>query len=135
MDRVNLSSLVYSKQTKLYELEGQVRRGVAERGVAEIKKNEFQEEIQRQKEQTTRIESLCKRQLEGAQNICSQEKVHIEIVGWTVKQQHLVHREIWGSGTESVKPTWISIAALLFSAGNTSAERLLQHEDHPGTQR
>lgn len=63
-------------QTKLYELEGQVRRGAAERGVAEIKKNEFQEEIQRQKEQISHIESLYKRQLEGAQNTCSQEKVH-----------------------------------------------------------
>ncbi|XP_026177511.1 Golgi membrane protein 1 isoform X2 [Mastacembelus armatus] len=68
-------------QTKLYELEGQVRRGAAERGVAEMKKNEFQEEIQRQKEEIQRqkeqishIESLYKRQMEGAQDICSQEK-------------------------------------------------------------
>lgn len=61
-------------QTKLYELEGQVRRGAAERGVAEMKKNEFQEEIQRQKEQISHIESLYKRQLEGVQNTCSQEK-------------------------------------------------------------
>lgn len=61
-------------QTKLYELEGQVRRGAAERGVAELKKNQFQEEIQRQKEQITHIESLYKRQLEGAQNTCSLEK-------------------------------------------------------------
>lgn len=61
-------------QTKLYELEGQVRRGAAERGVAEMKKNEYQEEIQRQKEQISHIESLYKRQLEGAQNTCSQEK-------------------------------------------------------------
>lgn len=61
-------------QTKLYELEGQVRRGAAERGVAELKKNQFQEEIQRQKEQISHIESLYKRQLEGSQNTCSQEK-------------------------------------------------------------
>ncbi|KAM6945064.1 Golgi membrane protein 1 [Lycodopsis pacificus] len=61
-------------QTKLYELEGQVRRGAAERGVAEMKKSEFQEEIQRQKEQISHLESLYKRQLEGSQNTCSQEK-------------------------------------------------------------
>lgn len=61
-------------QTKMYELEGQVRRGAAERGVVEMKKNEFQEEIQRQKEQISHIESLYKRQLEGSQNTCSQEK-------------------------------------------------------------
>lgn len=65
-------------QTKLYELEGQVRRGAAERGVAELKKNEFQEEIQRQKEQISHIESLYKRQLEGAQNTCSQEKAILQ---------------------------------------------------------
>ncbi|XP_040050687.2 Golgi membrane protein 1 [Gasterosteus aculeatus] len=61
-------------QTKLYELEGQVRRGAAERGATELKKNEFQEEILRQKEQISHIESLYKRQLEGSQNTCSQEK-------------------------------------------------------------
>lgn len=63
-------------QTKLYELEGQVRRGAAERGAAEKKKNEFQEAIQRQREQMNQMESLYKRQLEGAQNTCTQEKVH-----------------------------------------------------------
>ncbi|XP_068994875.1 Golgi membrane protein 1 isoform X1 [Embiotoca jacksoni] len=66
-------------QTKLYELEGQVRRGVAERGAAEIKKNEFQGEIQRQKEQISHIESLYKRQLEGAQNTCTQEKATLQL--------------------------------------------------------
>ncbi|XP_072243929.1 protein GOLM2-like isoform X2 [Leuresthes tenuis] len=65
-------------QTKLYELEGQVRRGVAERGAAEIKKSEFQGEIQRQKEQISHIESFYKRQLEGAQNTCSQEKATLQ---------------------------------------------------------
>ncbi|XP_072289797.1 Golgi membrane protein 1 [Eucyclogobius newberryi] len=62
-------------QTKLYELEGQVRRGAAERGVAEMKKTEFQDEILRQKEQISRIENLYKKQLEAVQSTCSQEKV------------------------------------------------------------
>ena len=57
-------------QTKVYELEGQVRR------VAESKKNEFQGEIQRQKEQINQIENFYKTQLEGAQSTCSQEKVN-----------------------------------------------------------
>lgn len=65
-------------QTKLYELEGQVRRGAAERGVVEMKKTEFQEEIQRQREQLSNIESIYKRQLEGAQNTCGQEKVILQ---------------------------------------------------------
>lgn len=64
-------------QTKLYELEGQVRRGAAEReAVEKKKKNEFQEEIQRQREQMRQMESLYKKQLEGAQNTCTQVKVH-----------------------------------------------------------
>ncbi|XP_056137722.1 Golgi membrane protein 1 isoform X3 [Lampris incognitus] len=66
-------------QTKLYELEGQVRRGAVERGAAEMKKNEFQEEIQRQKEQISRIENLYKRQLEGTQNTCSQDKGTLQL--------------------------------------------------------
>ncbi|KAM9858946.1 Golgi membrane protein 1 isoform 3-T3 [Aulostomus maculatus] len=78
-------------QTKLYELEGQVRRGAAERGAAEMKKNEFQEEIQRQKAQITHIESLYKRQLEGAQNTCSQDKgtLHQNISSTTKTIQEL----------------------------------------------
>ncbi|KAM9810612.1 Golgi membrane protein 1 [Neosynchiropus ocellatus] len=62
-------------QTKLYELDGKVRRGAAEQEVAQMKRSQFLEEIQRQKEQMGHIESLYKRQLEGAQNTCSQEKV------------------------------------------------------------
>ncbi|XP_008302160.1 Golgi membrane protein 1 isoform X2 [Stegastes partitus] len=65
-------------QTKLYELEGQVRRGAAERGAAELKKNEFQGEIQRQKEQISHIENAYKRQLEGAQDTCIQEKATLQ---------------------------------------------------------
>lgn len=84
-------------QTKLYELEGQVRRGAAERGVAEIKKNEFQEEIQRQKDQISHIESLYKRQLEGAQNTCSMEKVQTNTLGelnWNKMQQEQIAHNI-----------------------------------------
>ncbi|XP_061881836.1 Golgi membrane protein 1 [Entelurus aequoreus] len=66
------SSRTLELQTKMYELEGQVRRGAAERGASELKKNEYQEEIQRQKDQISHIESLYKKQLEGVQNTCSQ---------------------------------------------------------------
>ncbi|KAK2837185.1 hypothetical protein Q5P01_014397 [Channa striata] len=79
-------------QTKLYELEGQVRRGAEERGAAEKKRIEFQEEIQgktyeiqkqreeiqRQKEQIGYMESLYKRELEEVQNTCSQQKVTLQ---------------------------------------------------------
>ncbi|KAM6931176.1 Golgi membrane protein 1 isoform 2-T2 [Xenentodon cancila] len=65
-------------QTKVYELEGQVRRGAAERGAAESKKNEFQGEIQRQKEQISQMESFYRTQLEGARSTCSQEKAVLQ---------------------------------------------------------
>ncbi|XP_077379080.1 Golgi membrane protein 1 isoform X2 [Festucalex cinctus] len=61
-------------QTKVYELEGQLRRGAAERGADEVKKYEFQKEIHRQKDQIDLIENRYKKQLEGVQNTCSQEK-------------------------------------------------------------
>ncbi|KAL0979685.1 hypothetical protein UPYG_G00188230 [Umbra pygmaea] len=60
-------------QTKLYELEAQVRRVASERGAEEVKKNEFQEEIQRLKDESSRMQSLNKK-LEGIQSFCSQEK-------------------------------------------------------------
>lgn len=62
-------------QTKLYELEGQVRRGAAERGDAELKKTEFQEEIQKLKEQIIHIESFYKSQMEAAGDTCVKDKV------------------------------------------------------------
>ncbi|XP_077416932.1 Golgi membrane protein 1 isoform X2 [Vanacampus margaritifer] len=68
------SSRTLELQTKLYELEGQLRRGAAERGADEVKKFEFQKEIQRQKDQIDLIENHYKKQLQGVQNTCSQEK-------------------------------------------------------------
>lgn len=57
-----------------------MRRGAAERGAAEVKKNQFQEEIQRQKEQMIQMENLYKRDMEGVQDTCSQEKVQTVII-------------------------------------------------------
>ncbi|KAM9823069.1 Golgi membrane protein 1 isoform X2 [Syngnathus typhle] len=65
-------------QTKLYELESKVRRGAVERGADEVKKYEFQKEIDRQKDQIDLIENRYKKQLEGLQNTCSQEKVTLQ---------------------------------------------------------
>lgn len=62
-------------QTKLYDLESQVRRGAAERGAVEVKNNAFQDEIQRRKEHMEEMESFYKKQLEGTQSTCTQEKV------------------------------------------------------------
>lgn len=52
-----------------------MRLGVAERGAVEIKRTECEKEIQKQREQMSHMESLFKRQLEGTQNVCSQDKV------------------------------------------------------------
>ncbi|XP_013876233.1 Golgi membrane protein 1 isoform X2 [Austrofundulus limnaeus] len=72
-------------QTKLYELEGRVQRGAAER---EMKKSEFQEvqkqkdEIQKQKDEIQKekaqIESFYKTQMDGAQVTCSQDKAKLQ---------------------------------------------------------
>uniref|UniRef100_A0A8C6LIT1 Uncharacterized protein n=1 Tax=Nothobranchius furzeri TaxID=105023 RepID=A0A8C6LIT1_NOTFU len=89
-----MRQLLCVPQTKLYELEGQVRRGAAERGAAETKKMEFQEEIQKQKEQITHIESMYKRQLEGAQVTCSQEKVNFNTI-WCQKVVCIFMEAFW----------------------------------------
>uniref|UniRef100_A0A8C8DCM6 Golgi membrane protein 1 n=1 Tax=Oryzias sinensis TaxID=183150 RepID=A0A8C8DCM6_9TELE len=65
-------------QNKVYELEGHLRRGAAERGAAEIKQNQFQGEIQRQKDQIVQIENFYKKKLEGVQTICSQEQATMQ---------------------------------------------------------
>ncbi|MEQ2267769.1 hypothetical protein XENORESO_010197 [Xenotaenia resolanae] len=65
-------------QTKLYELEGQVRRGANERGIAEMKKNEFQEQVQKQMQQISHIESLHNKELDDIQNTYTQEKAKLQ---------------------------------------------------------
>ncbi|XP_077571312.1 Golgi membrane protein 1-like isoform X1 [Stigmatopora nigra] len=68
------SSCNLELQAKLYEMEAQVRRV----GAAEVKKYELQVELNKQKDQTARIESLYKKQMEKVQNTCNQEKATLE---------------------------------------------------------
>lgn len=111
-------------QTKMYELEGQVRRGAAERGVEEMKKNEFQGEIQRQKEQINHIENFYKRQLEEAQEGCTQEKVHTVSTGIQCPGFKM-----------TVKHRWVLIDAVFLLLGCIGAEHLLQYQNYTGTKR
>ena len=46
-----------SLQTRIVELEGRVRRAAAERGAVEMKKNEFQGELEKQREQKVKCYS------------------------------------------------------------------------------
>lgn len=57
------------------ELEGKVRRAAAERGAVELKKNEFQGELQKQREQIDKIQSLHSFQMENANRAHWEEKV------------------------------------------------------------
>lgn len=109
-------------QTKLYDLESQVRRGAAEKGAAEIKKNAYQDEIQRQKENMEHMESLYKRQLEGTQNVCTQEKVHM-------KSNECLKRPLiqsWKNGNVEIS---------FFFPGYPAEEYFLQYQNHSATQR
>ncbi|XP_019466094.1 Golgi membrane protein 1 [Meleagris gallopavo] len=56
------------------ELEGKVRRAAAERGAVELKKNEFQGELQKQREQIDKIQSLHSFQMENANRVHWEEK-------------------------------------------------------------
>ncbi|XP_036383386.1 Golgi membrane protein 1 isoform X2 [Megalops cyprinoides] len=64
-------------QTRLYDLEGSVRRAAAEQAAVEQKKNEFQEQLQRQIEQINRIEAAHKKQLENTQASWMEEKANL----------------------------------------------------------
>ncbi|MBN3297841.1 GOLM1 protein, partial [Amia calva] len=65
-------------QTRVYELEGKVRRAAAERAAVELKKNEFHEQLGRQNEQMNRIESLHQQQLVKAQVSWKEEKENLQ---------------------------------------------------------
>ncbi|XP_021070893.1 Golgi membrane protein 1 [Mus pahari] len=68
------SSRSVELQTRIVELEGRVRRAAAERGAVELKKNEFQGELQKQKEQLDRIQSSHSFQLENVNRLHQDEK-------------------------------------------------------------
>lgn len=65
---------VLSLQTRILELEGRVRRAAAERGAVELKKNEFQGELEKQRGQLDKIQSSHNFQLESISKMCQDEK-------------------------------------------------------------
>ncbi|XP_044301814.1 Golgi membrane protein 1 isoform X2 [Varanus komodoensis] len=65
-------------QNRVMELEGRVRRAAAERGAVELKKNEFQGELRKQREQIDKIQSLHNFQMESASKMHRDEKNEYE---------------------------------------------------------
>ncbi|XP_069891567.1 Golgi membrane protein 1 isoform X2 [Dipodomys merriami] len=61
-------------QTRVLELENRVRRAAAERGAVELKKNEFQGELEKQREQLDKIQSSHNFQLESVNRVYQDEK-------------------------------------------------------------
>ncbi|XP_076429605.1 Golgi membrane protein 1 isoform X2 [Peromyscus maniculatus bairdii] len=68
------SSRSVELQSRIVELEVRVRRAAAERGAVELKKNEFQGELERQREQLDRIQSSHSFQLENVNRMHQDEK-------------------------------------------------------------
>ncbi|XP_012495513.1 PREDICTED: Golgi membrane protein 1 [Propithecus coquereli] len=68
------SSRSVDLQTRIVELEGRVRRAAAERGAVELKKNEFQGELEKQREQLDKIQSSHNFQLESVNKLYQDEK-------------------------------------------------------------
>ncbi|XP_055128060.1 Golgi membrane protein 1 isoform X2 [Symphalangus syndactylus] len=68
------SSRSMDLQTRIMELEGRVRRAAAERGAVELKKNEFQGELEKQREQLDKIQSSHNFQLESVNKLYQDEK-------------------------------------------------------------
>ncbi|NWQ90429.1 GOLM1 protein, partial [Burhinus bistriatus] len=61
-------------QGRIMDLEGKVRRAAAERGAVELKKNEFQGELEKQRQQIDKIQSLHSFQMENADRVHQEEK-------------------------------------------------------------
>ncbi|KAM4877881.1 Golgi membrane protein 1 [Thomomys bottae] len=68
------SSRSMELQTQVLELENRVRRAAAERGAVELKKNEFQGELQKQREQLDKIQYSHHFQLESVNRVHQDEK-------------------------------------------------------------
>ncbi|XP_039199854.1 Golgi membrane protein 1 isoform X3 [Crotalus tigris] len=68
------SSRSVDLQNHLMELEGRMRRAAAERGAVEMKKNEFQGELTKQREQIDKIQSMHDFQIENINKIHRDEK-------------------------------------------------------------
>nr|XP_031532453.1 Golgi membrane protein 1 [Vicugna pacos] len=68
------SSRSVDLQTRILELEGRVRRAAAERGAVEMKKNEFQGELEKQREQLDKIQSSHNFQMESVNKLYQDEK-------------------------------------------------------------
>lgn len=62
------------------ELEGRVRRAAAERGAVELKKNEFQGELEKQREQLDKIQSSHNFQMESVNRLHQDEKARPRVV-------------------------------------------------------
>ncbi|CAH2294254.1 Golgi membrane 1 isoform X1 [Pelobates cultripes] len=68
------SSRCVELQSRVLELEGRMRRAAAERGAVEMKKNEFEEKLVKQKEQIDNIQSLHSSQLQSVNLLYNSEK-------------------------------------------------------------
>ncbi|XP_018099361.1 Golgi membrane protein 1 isoform X2 [Xenopus laevis] len=68
------SSRCAELQKQLAELESRIHRVAAERGAVELKKNEFQDKLERQNKQIDNIQSLHNSQLQSANEACHSEK-------------------------------------------------------------
>ncbi|KAL9821825.1 Golgi membrane protein 1 isoform 1-T3 [Geothlypis trichas] len=68
------SSRSMDLQDRIMDLEGKVRRAAAERGAVEQKKNEFQGELEKQRQQIDKIQSLHSYQMENVNRVHQEEK-------------------------------------------------------------
>uniref|UniRef100_A0A8B9NB20 Golgi membrane protein 1 n=1 Tax=Accipiter nisus TaxID=211598 RepID=A0A8B9NB20_9AVES len=69
------SSRSVDLQGRIMELEVKVHRAAVERGAVELKKNEFQGELEKQRQQIDKIQSLHSFQMENANRVHQEEKV------------------------------------------------------------
>ncbi|KAM4053710.1 Golgi membrane protein 1 isoform 2-T2 [Anomaloglossus baeobatrachus] len=65
-------------QSRVMELEGRIRRAAAERGAVEMKKNEYEDMLAKQKTQIDTIQSLHGSQMQNVQMLCKSEKENLQ---------------------------------------------------------
>ncbi|XP_072006958.1 Golgi membrane protein 1 [Engystomops pustulosus] len=76
-------------QNRVMELEGRIRRAAAERGAVEMKKNEFEDMLSKQKSQIDNIQSLHNSQMQHVEQLWKIEKE--KLLSNNSIQDHLIH--------------------------------------------
>ncbi|KFR12207.1 Golgi membrane protein 1, partial [Opisthocomus hoazin] len=120
------SSRSVDLQSRVMDLEGKVRRAAAERGAVELKKNEFQGELEKQRQQIDKIQSLHSFQMQSANRVHQEEKaVLMNNITGNERQIHSLREHLKELQTEYGK---LQMDVYWFQKNQTNLQRKFSYD-------